>query len=177
MDKFEETQELDENWIQDFKENDKNYEIFYSDDIYYVKMHCIYIDKLSNIAKVKEDKIFLTSPNNISREEILGILKKNSLKNGIKYSVMSILRYNIDIEPLDVKHFLNEKELSSYSFLTPIKNIDAISFKKTISMFHDLNNLFIIFYEKDKTHMITRENMTKKVFLSNGHKKTIRKNV
>jgi hypothetical protein len=177
MDKFEETQELDENWIQDFKENDKNYEIFYSDDIYYVKMHCIYIDKLSNIAKVKEDKIFLTSPNNISREEILGILKKNSLKNGIKYSVMSILRYNIDIEPLDVKHFLNEKELSSYSFLTPIKNIDAISFKKTISMFHDLNNLFIIFYEKDKTHMISRENITKKVYLSNGHKKTIRKNV
>ena len=175
MDEFEETQELDENWIQDFKENDKNYEIFYSDDIYYVKMHCIYIDKLSNIAKVKEDKIFLTSPNNISKEEILGILKKHSLKNGIKYSVMSILRYNIDIEPLDVKHFLNEKEFSSYSFLTPIKNIDAISFKKTITMFHDLNNLFIIFYEKDKTHMITRENMTKKVYISNGHKKTIRK--
>jgi hypothetical protein len=175
MDEFEETQELDENWIQDFKENDKNNEIFYSDDIYYVKMHCIYIDKLSNIAKVKEDKIFLNSPNNISREEVLGILKKNSLKNGIKYSVMSILRYNIDIEPLDVKYFLNEKEYSSYSFLTPIKNIDAITFKKTITMFHDLNNLFIIFYEKDKTHMITRENMTKKVYISNGHKKTIRK--
>jgi hypothetical protein len=42
-------------------------------------------------------------------------------------------------------------------------------------MFQDLNNIFIIFYEKDKTHMITRENMTKKIFLSNGHKKTLKK--
>lgn len=178
MDETREIQKLDENWIRDFEENDKNYEIFYSDDIYYVKMHCIYIDKLSNISNIKEEKFFFSNPNNISREEILGILKKHSFQNETKYSVMSILRYNIDIDPLDIKNFLNTEENSSsenYSFLTPIKNIDSITFKKTISMFHDLNNLFIIFYEKDKTHMITRENITKKVYLSNRRKKTIKK--
>jgi len=174
---MDEAQDLDEIWIKDFEENDKNYEIFYSDDIYYVKIHCIYIDKVSNISQVKEEKIFLLNPNCISREEILSILKRNSIQNSVKYSVMSILKYNIDIEPLDIKNFLEEKEDSSYSFLTPIKNIDAITFKKTISMFHDLNNLFVIFYEKDKTHMITRENITKKVYISHGNKKTIRKNL
>jgi hypothetical protein len=178
MDVAEEIQELDEGWIKEFEENDKNFEIFYSDDVYYVKLHCIYIDKLSNIEKVKEEKIFLNSQNFLSREEILGILKNHSFQNNIKYSVMSILKYNIDIEPLDIKHFLKSKNThisDQYSFLTPIKNIDSITFKKTISMFHDLNNIFIIFYEKDKTHMITREHMTKKVYLSNTHKKTIKK--
>lgn len=82
------------------------------------------------------------------------------------------------MEPTDIKHFLknkNENISEDYSFLTPIKNIDSVTFKKTISMFHDLNNIFIIFYEKDKTHMITREHMTKKIYLSNSHKKTIKK--
>lgn len=175
MDVAEEIKELDESWIKDFEENDKNYEIFYSDNIYYVKLHCIYIDKLSNIENVKQGKIFLNEQNFLSREEMLGLLKKYSYQNDIKYSVMSILKYNIDIEPLDIKNFLNTKNINDYSFLTPIKNIDSVPFNKTISMFHDLNNIFIIFYEKDKTHMITREHMTKKVYLSNSHKKTIKK--
>ena len=164
--------DLDETWIKDFEMDDKNYETFYSEDIYYLKLHYIYIDKLSNIEKIKEDKIFLKEPNYLSREELLGILKTHSFQNNIKYSVMTILKYNIDIEPLDLKYFLKDNK---FSFLTSIKNIDSISFKKSISMFQDLNNIFIIFYEKDKTHMITRENMTKKIFLSNSHKKTIKK--
>jgi len=164
--------DLDETWIKDFEIDDKNYENFYTDDIYYLKLHCIYIDKLSNIEKVKQEKLFLKEPNNLSREELLGILKTHSFQNNIKYSVMTILKYNIDIEPLDLKYFLKD---TKFSFLTSVKNIDSISFKKSISMFQDLNNIFIIFYEKDKTHMITRENMTKKIFLSNSHKKTIKK--
>jgi len=177
-DNKEEIQDLDADWIHKFEEDDKNYEIFYSDDIYYVKLHCVYIDKLSNIEKVIEEKVFMGEPNYLSREEILGIIKKHSFQNNIKYSVMAILRYNIDIEPLDVKHFLKENQSNDSKnnlFLTPIKNIDAITFKKTITMFQDLNNIFIIFYEKDKTHMIMRENMTKKITLSNTHKKTCKK--
>jgi hypothetical protein len=167
--------DLDETWIKDFEESDKNYETFYSEDVYYLKLHCIYIDKLSNIEKISKDKIFLKEPNCFSREELLGILKIHSFQNNIKYSVMTILKYNIDIEPLDLKYFLKSSAHETFPFLTSVKNIDSISFKKSISMFQDLNNIFIIFYEKDKTHMITRENMTKKIFLSNGHKKTLKK--
>jgi len=167
--------DLDEDWIKDFEKNDKNYEDFYSEDVYYLKLHCIYIDKLSNIEQVKQTKFFLNNPNKLSREELLGILKTHSFQNNLKYSVMSILKYNIDIEPLDIKYFLKAIDPVSFSFLTPIKNIDSIAFNKTISMFQDLNNIFIIFYEKDKTHMITRENFTKKIYLSNSHKKTIKK--
>ena len=167
--------DLNEDWIKDFEATDKNYEEFYSEDVYYLKLHCIYIDKLSNIENVKQNKIFLNNPNKLSREELLGIFKTYSLQNNIKYSIMSILKYNIDIEPLDIKYFLKTEAPDSFSFLTSIKNIDSISFNKTISMFQDLNNIFIIFYEKDKTHMITRENITKKIYLSNSHKKTIKK--
>ena len=80
------------------------------------------------------------------------------------------------MEPLDVKNFLKTNDpVNDYSFLVPINNIDAIPFDKTISMFQDLNNLFIIFFEKDKTHQIINHNATKKVYFFNTHKKTIKK--
>ena len=85
MDTIEKIKELDESWIKEFEETDKKYEIFYSDDIYYVKLHCIYIDKLSNIENVKEEKIFMNNPNFLSREEMLGILKRHSYQNGRNY--------------------------------------------------------------------------------------------
>jgi hypothetical protein len=175
---MENIEELDEEWIKNFDKNDKNYEIFYSDDVHYVKLHCIYVDKLSNIEKVKEETLFFNNPNYLSREELLGILKKHSFQNNIKYSVMAILKYNIDIKPLDIKYFLQDEsniDADNFTFLTHVKNIDTIPFNKSITMFQDLNNIFIIFYEKDKTHMITREQSTKKIYLVNNHKKTIKK--
>jgi hypothetical protein len=165
---MEETNDLDATWINDFEENDKHFEIFYSEDIEYVKMHFIYLDKENNIEKVKEDKLFLKTPNFISRDEILGILKTHSFVDSVKYSIMSILKYNIDLEPLDVKYFLKanlDKLDGQYSFLTPIKNIDEITFKKTIAMFHDLNNLYFLFYQKDNSHAQNSEKITKKAYI------------
>ena len=176
MEDLIEEKELDEAWIKDFEKDDEKFKIFYSDDVYYIKLHCIYIDKMRNIKKIKEDKIFMNSPNYISKEEILGIFKRHSLNDGINYSILSILKYNINMEPLDVKNFVKTNDpVNDYSFLVPINNINAIPFDKTISMFQDLNNLFIIFFEKDKTHKIINHNATKKVYFFNTHKKTIKK--
>jgi hypothetical protein len=64
--------------------------------------------------------------------------------------------------------------------MKPIKNIDAITFDKTINMFQDLNDLIFIFFEKNnvsKTHSNSTNNVTKKVYLTlkKSKKKTIRK--
>jgi hypothetical protein len=53
-----------------------------------------------------------------------------------------------------------------------VKNIDAIPLNKSINMFHDLNTLFVIFYEKEQKH--TKQGSTKKIFIQ-SHKKTQRK--
>jgi len=167
---------LDDEWINDFERTDKLYEDFYKDDLYYINLRVIYVNRDNEIDKIKHESFLLTNKNNISREEILGILKKNSIDNERIYTLLSILRYNIILEPDDVKNYLLNKENNDY--LSVIKNIDAINFKKSITMFHDLNDLILIFYEKSK-EIIKKEqkNNTKKIFLRSlsTNRKTIKK--
>ena len=87
-------------------------------------------------------------PNKISREEIIEILKTNSIDNERRYTLLSILRYNVNLEPDEIKNYLLNRE--NKHCLTIIKNIDTVVFEKTINMFQDLNELIFVFYEKSK---------------------------
>jgi len=165
---------LNDDWITNFEKTDKLYEDFYKDDLYYTNIHYIYINRSNEIEKIKQESFLFSVKNKITREELLGILKNNSIDNERRYTLLSILKYIITLEPEDIKNFLCDSE--SYNFLNLTKNIDAIYFEKTINMFQDLNDLILIFYEK--TNEIKNENnATKKVFLRSlsGKKKTIRK--
>ena len=167
---------LDDEWINNFENTDKLYEDFYKDDLYYLNLRVIYVNRYNEIDKIKHETILLTNKNTISQEEFLGILKKNSIDNQILYSLLSILKYNILLEPDDVKNYLINK--NSQNYLSVIKNIDAIKYEKSISMFHDLNDLILIFYEKSQEIVkIDKKNNTKRIYLRslNTNKKTIRK--
>lgn len=171
---------LDENWINEFEKTDKLFQDFYLDDIYYIKIHYIYINLNNNIEKINEEQLLLSNPNYITREEIIGLLKRNIIENKKKYSLLSILKCNITIKPEEIKNFLKSNNLTDYlnNFIEPIKNIDTIKFEKTICMFQDLNDLLFIFYEKDKKNknLKSSKNVTKKVWINNKvkHKTTIR---
>jgi hypothetical protein len=179
--------ELNDDWIFNFEKTDKLYKDFYKDDVYYVNIHYIYINKSNNIEKIKKESLLLSIPNIVTREEIIGILKKNSIIDNINYSVLSILRYNITIDNEDIHHFLKNSismELNN-NYLTPIKNFDAIKFEKTIYMFQDLNDLLFVFYEKTKSKSNsntksktkTNKNVTKKIYLKSNNKKLIPNNI
>jgi hypothetical protein len=164
---------LDDNWIIDFENKDKLYQDFYKDDLYYINLKFFYINKFSEIEKIKNENFLMSSPNRISREEMIGILKHNAKDNNILYSLLSILKYTIHLEPEDITHFLFNSE--DFNFLNVNKNIDAITFEKTINMFQDLNDLIFIFYEKPKEER--KSNFTKKNLIASlsRKKKTIRK--
>jgi len=170
---------LDEKWVNEFEQNDKLFQDFYLDDIYYTKIHFIYINKDNNIEIIKEDNFLLSIPNYITREEIIGLLKRNIIENNKKYSLLSILKCNITLKPEEIKNFLKSNNLTDYldNFLVPIKNIDEIKLEKTINMFHDLNDLIFLFYEKDNIKIIKQKNnMTKRVSINSKVKhKTTRK--
>ena len=106
----------------------------------------IYVNRDNEIELIKTDTFLMSSPNYISREEVLQILKRGSVVNDRGYSLLSIIKYNITLETDDVKKFLCSKE-DDYNFLKVVKNIDAIPFEKTINMFQDLTDLVFIFYE------------------------------
>jgi len=164
---------LDNDWIKDFEKTFKLYEDFYKDDVYFTNIHYIYINKHNNIEKISEDRFLFNTPNLISREEILRILKKNMCYNNKQYTILSILKFVVNLEPDEIKDFLknnsnNSSNISNYdTFLQTIKNIDTIHFERSINMFHDLNDLFFIFYEKTPSNT---NNVTKKIYLRNSVK-------
>jgi hypothetical protein len=173
--------ELDTNWIDEFEALDEDYKAFYTEDITHIKFNYIYVNKESEIEKIKEETILLKEPNYISREEIIGILKKHCKLATKIYTILSLLRYNIDVEPTDIRHFL-KTEQDDGLFLKSIKNIDAITLDKSISMFQDLNEIVIIFYEKthscDKLTTNKVMNQTKRIFFNSikrSKKRTYRK--
>lgn len=171
--------ELNDDWIHNFEKTDKLYQDFYKDMLYYTNVNFVYINRENTIEKIRQESFLMSKPNYISREEIIGLLKRNSMENDKRYTLLSILKYNITLDIEDIKGFLASLDVSGYNekFLTAIKHIDSITFENSINMFHDLNDLILIFYEKSNELKIhDTSNATKKIyFKSNTNKKTIRK--
>ena len=151
-------------------------------------MNCIYLNAANEIINVHEEKVIFLNKGILCREEVVGLIKRNSIINiEDKYSLLSILVFNINIEPENLKTFFklnkdkcnnkdNEKSIGS-QYLHSVKNIDAIVFDKSISLFHDINNLYLVFYKKDP--LFKKNGLTKRRSLSSftktkrKHEKTI----
>jgi hypothetical protein len=169
---------LDNKWIDEFEKTDKLYQGFYKENNYYVNVHYVYINKNSEIEKIREHSVYMSKPNYILRDEILGLIKRNSIDNDKRYTLLSILKINITLDPNEIKEFLVEEYIDFYKdkFCSVVKNIDNILFEQTINMFQDLNDIIILFFEKSNTN-INLNTVTKKIYLNTklGHKKTIKK--
>ena len=174
---------LNDEWIQNFEKSEQLYKDFYKDDVYYTNLHIIYVNKNNEIEKIKEEKIIMRTPNIITKDEIIGIIKRNTYTNSKQYFLLSLLKVNVNLEPSDIRYILKEQNLQRIgaSFLTPNKTIDDMVFEKTISMFQDLNDIIIVFYERTVLKNIstnTNNNCSKKVYINNNsqkHNKTYRK--
>jgi hypothetical protein len=170
---------LNDDWINDFEKTDRLYQDFYKDNLYYTNLYFIYINKNNEIEKIKQEMFLMSSPNLISKEEVIEILKRNSIDNDIKYTLLTLLKYNITLDADEVKQFLSNNNPIDY--LTVIPNINDITFEKSISMLHDLNDLYFLFCEKsNELNKQYANNITKKflnkIFNSNKkNKKTIKK--
>jgi hypothetical protein len=173
---FEKLDDLDLTWIEDFEKIDKDYKNYYTEDIQFIKIHSIYVNNNQSIEKIKQDKIILQTPGILQKQELLRIIKNNSISNQIKYTLLSILKFNINIQPENLKTFLKNKNNNIGSlFLHSIKNIDSIIFDKSISLFHDINEIIIIFHNKINNYLHKHISCgTKKIFI-NPNKKTKRK--
>jgi len=170
-----ENNNLDDDWINNFDNSDKLYTDFYKDDLYYINLKILYINRENEIDKIKQESFLMKKPNKILYDEILEILKKNSMDNDKRYTLLSILKYNIILDSDEINNYLQNNKNPSY--LSIIKNIDSIVFEKSISMFHDLNDLILVFYEKsNELKKKDPNNSTKKIYLRslNSKKKTIK---
>jgi hypothetical protein len=180
-------EDLDSTWLQEFENLNNEYKNYYTEELSFIRIHTIYVNIQNDIEKIREEKLLLKTPGILDKEELVGIIKHNCFSNQIKYSLLSILKFNIDIEPVHLSTFLRNKNKNvGSSFLQSVKNIDTIKFDKSISMFHDINELIIIFHQKTNNYGLTNsttntssvlaKQYTKKVFINyNSKKKTKRK--
>jgi hypothetical protein len=176
---YEKNEYLDDEWINNFDKIDELYKDFYKDDVYFVDLNIVYINRSNEIEKIKQAPFLMSIPNCIKREEILEILKRSSLEDNRKYSLLSILRYNILLEPDEIKEYLLNSHTDETNYLSIIKNIDTIYFEKTINMFQDLNEIILVFYEKsDELKKINPNTCTKRIYIGDSlssKNKTIKK--
>jgi hypothetical protein len=176
---------LDDKWIIDFNNKDNLYYYYYREDNYSINLRLIYINNNNEIEKISVEPYFLSKPNIITRDELINIISKKNViyispKKFNKYSLLSLLKYNFDIENIHINSFLNE-ENDNFMIYNPyfhiIKNIDDIKFNKTINFFTDLNELIIIFYNK-KGNLVTSNNTTiNNTILNNNNSNTSTKKI
>ena len=172
LNNYDEINDLDTSWLQEFDKIENEYKNYYCEPLEFINLNCIYLNNEKEITYLHEEKVIFNSLGVLSREEIIGLIKRNSFFNEAKYSLLSILVFNINIEPVNLKTFLrSNKKTTGSAFLKSVKNIDSITFDKSISMFHDINNLCLIFYEKD--HDINKKHsVTKRVLINASSLKT-----
>lgn len=163
--------DLDTSWLQEFDKIENEYKNYYCEPLEFINLNCIYLNNKNEITYLHEEKVIFNSLGHLSREEIIGLIKRNSFFNDAKYSLLSILVFNINIEPVNLKTFLRSNKKIGSAFLKSIKNIDSITFDKSISMFHDINNLCLIFYEKEYD-INKKHSVTKRVHINSSSLKT-----
>lgn len=166
--------ELDNKWIEEYEQEEQPYKEFYREKTKTIEIYYFYLNKENELEKIKQQQYLLRENNKLTREELMREIKSNIVDNKIKYSLLSILKHNIDLDPSDLKSYLLTDILSeSSNFLTTISDISDIHFQDTISFLKQLNSIFIIFYESKEKRS---KNMTKKIFISSKHhRKTKRK--
>ena len=136
-----------------------------------IKLTYIFINNLNEVDKISQEVYNMITSNIISKEEIIKLLK-NKINKGEskKYTISSLLQYNVDIETGEfAKNYLNEEyvmdDLNFLPFLHIIKEIRNIYWKPCLPVFKELNELFIIYYEniaiKNNNNITRRINMKK----------------
>lgn len=163
--------EEDFSWIFDYERLEEKYETFYKRDITTLDINFIYVGLNNEITAISTKPYDFIKPNILPKDHLIKIIKENMAKNNTNYKLLSVLKYNIDIIFEDLPYMLNKPK--DYPFLTSIATLEDIHFKPTIDMFSEINTVYIVYYEKDKT--IQNKSNTKKIIFKQPSKPNLKK--
>jgi len=163
---------LDTSWIDNFKHAESNYNDFYKEPINSITVFLLYVNKENELEHIHTDKCLLSEDSLIKRDIILSFIKQYQLLFTVHYKLLSLLKYNINLEPIDINEFIEEDALTSEKrFLSSEKYLNDIHFEESIQMFQDMNALFFIFYEEKDRDKSSKNSLTKRVkFSEHGSK-------
>lgn len=122
--------------------------MYYTEPNTFIRIHIVYLNDNNHIEKLIKKTVLLKYPGLITKDELTTIINQYS---NVTYSIHSILKININVKPDNLTQFIQDdqqQDINDYLFIQEISNeqeLDTIYFENSISMFHDINNLFILF--------------------------------
>ena len=154
----EEYKDIETSWIDDFENIDALYNDFYTEEIDSLSMHYLYVNKKSELFHIEKDIIDISN-SVLEKKDLKNILIKNMYLNNKYYRPISIIKYNITVPPKDIDYYIKNSE--EFEFIEPKNSITDINFEESITLFHDINSVYIVFHEQTKSN-------TKKVFIKSN---------
>ncbi len=139
---------MDTDWIEEYENEDSSYELFYPEALSNIKVNILYVNTRNELEKMREELIYLSVPNRMTKEELLRLIKRYDISDRIKYKLVSILVYNVDIQHNELKNYLYGPE--KYNFITSLRNIEDYELKPSLKYLEKVNNLYIVFSEEEK---------------------------
>jgi len=158
-------------WITEFDEKDALYKDFYKEDVAVVSVYSLYVNRENELFHSKREVIEIDS-GVLPKSKLVSVLQQGKTHGGKQYRPIALLKYNMDVEPEDVKEYMADP--SEFDFMTMETNIRDIHWADTISLFHSMNSLHVIFHEI----WSSGHHQTRKIYIRNGklkRRKTRRK--
>ena len=156
--------ELNCDWTDDFEQEEHLFNDFYKEPVQNLTLYCFYVNKNRELFYIKKDNLPIED-GILKKERLIYQLKKNLSYNNIKFQLLSILKYNINISPQDVIFFL--KDANPNNFLSIEKNINSIRWEDTITLFQDMNSIIFVYNEKKPSR-----DTTKKIYIGKKRRKS-----
>lgn len=155
---------LNIDWVEEYEKSEQEYADFYEELITTIKVNFVYVDKNNTIQKIKTENINVNEDQIIKKETLLYLLKNNMENDNIKYKLLSILVYNLDVPSNELRKYLEEPSESEehQKYLYSLKILEDIRIRDTITLFHDINGIYFVFYEKKEKQEV-KHNTTKKI--------------
>lgn len=182
---------LNTDWIEQLKDAENVYNDFYKEPVTSIKVFFLYVNTANELEHIYSDVCLLNAEGVISGNNIVSLIKHNQYFHSVKYKLMSLLKYNIDLEPHEVPYYISDAsddadadaaaDKNTTRFFTTERYLGGdIRFVDSINMFQDLNALFFIFTEPVKkpaaVSATATSSQTKKVYLSSVNRTSATRN-
>ena len=150
--------ELSTDWIEDFEIEDKDYKQFYKEPVKSIQVYYLYVNRYQELFHIKKQKIDLYN-SQLEKKALIALIKKYRDYQNRTYVPLSILKYNITLEPQYIQEFISNP--IDFKYTQAESSIENIDWFDSIVFLQEVNSLYIVFREKWKT----KGNGTKKIYI------------
>ena len=172
----------DDSFIENIKHLEKDYKHFYKAKNSSVDLFFLYVGN-SEVESVHKSNQMLSIESKLLKGDLNNLIKTHQRMNKTSYKLISLLQYNLTLEPVDVLGMISDDTISDDTindgeqYLHAIRRIDDIYFANTINFLQDVNALFFVFsrdYTKNAKHAKHAKHAkdTKRIIFNSKYSKT-----